>query len=164
MNTGSGTGTPPERQPGGDCVLVSAQAGNEGLQRGLAAGGGRGHPLLELAAAPPGHQAGGRADVPGEGGQFGGAGQDSVQAGLAGGIEVIGSVMIQLGGGHDGVSAETREVVADAGVAAGADLLPQLRSGVQSRTGGSPGSAERANRRTPWSQERKLPWACGRTG
>jgi hypothetical protein len=46
----------------------SARAGDEGLQRGLAAGGGHGHLLLEVAAAAPGHQAGEPADVLGEGG------------------------------------------------------------------------------------------------
>lgn len=46
-----GAETPPDGESGGDGVMVGAQAGDEGLQRRLAAGGGGGHPLLEVAAA-----------------------------------------------------------------------------------------------------------------
>ncbi len=86
------------------------------------------------------HQPGERADVLAEGGEFGGSGQDGVQAGLVGGIEIAGFGRdpggdlaglgrLWSGSGDDGVCAEAREVVADGGVAAreaaGADLLPQ---------------------------------------
>jgi hypothetical protein len=63
-------GTPPEGQPGGDGVLVGAQAGDEGLQCGFAAGGGSGHAPLEVAVAAFGHEGGEGADVASEGGQF----------------------------------------------------------------------------------------------
>ena len=59
-------GAPPEGESGGDGVLVGAQAGNEGLECGLAGGGGRGHPLLAAAAVV--HEGGGRLHVRGDGG------------------------------------------------------------------------------------------------
>ena len=42
--------------------------GDEGLERGLAGGGGGRHPLLEVAAAVGGHERGEGADVRGDGG------------------------------------------------------------------------------------------------
>jgi hypothetical protein len=68
--------------PRGDGVLVAAQAGDEGPQRRIAAGGHVGHPLLEVVAAAFGHEPGERADVRGALGGTAGegtAGRDAVQ-------------------------------------------------------------------------------------
>ena len=75
-------------EPGGDGVLVGAQAGGEGLQCGLAAGGRGGHPLLEVAAAAFGHDGGEGADVAGEGEQLRRGGKEGLQSGLVLGVPV----------------------------------------------------------------------------
>jgi hypothetical protein len=46
----------------------SSQAGDEGLQCGVAGGGGGGHPVLEVASAAAGHQGGEFADPDGDDG------------------------------------------------------------------------------------------------
>ena len=56
------------RQLDGDGVLVGAQAGDERRKHGLAARGGSGHYLLEVAAEAPGRDRGERLDAGGEDG------------------------------------------------------------------------------------------------
>ena len=71
-----------EGESGGDGVLVAAQAGDEGPQRGVGTGDHFGHPLLEVASAALGHQPGERLDVRGDGGQLRAAVEDDLQQGL----------------------------------------------------------------------------------
>src|SRR5215475_10349884 len=62
-----GAGAPGEAEPAGDGVLVGAQPGDEGAERGLAGGEGGVHPRLEqLAAAALVHDAGEGADASGD--------------------------------------------------------------------------------------------------
>jgi hypothetical protein len=82
--------------PAGDGVLVGAQAGDERLKRGFAAGGCGGHPVLKVAAAAFSHQSGKSPDVLGDGGQFRARGKDGVEAGLSSAGRVPGLVMIQI--------------------------------------------------------------------
>src|SRR5215467_7346930 len=66
-----GSGGPGEAEPGGDGIVVSTQAGDEGAGRGLAGGDGAGHPGLgQLAAAAFVHDDGEGADGGGDAGEL----------------------------------------------------------------------------------------------
>jgi hypothetical protein len=48
------SGAPPQGQPGGNGVLISAQTGDEGGECGIAGSGACSHSLREVTAAAPG--------------------------------------------------------------------------------------------------------------
>jgi hypothetical protein len=134
-------GVPGQGEPGGDGVLVAAQPGDKGAQFGLAAGGGVGHPFLQVTvAAPLDYQCGEGCHVRVKGGEFGAGAEDGgelavVVSGKAAGVRHDPSGhfpdlwRLWSRDGHGGGGAQRGQVVADAGVAtavsAGADLPPQ---------------------------------------
>src|SRR5262249_9059588 len=83
-----GGGAVGQRQPGGDGLLVQADAPGEGVQVGLVVGFDGGEPGLECEEAlAVGHQLG---DGPGEGGRVGAGGGEGGEPGLPGGVQAGG--------------------------------------------------------------------------
>ena len=123
-----GAGAPVEGEPGGDGLLVAAQAVDEGAESRLTDGEGGGHPQLEqLPAAPLVHDDSQVADAGGHGGQVGRRSEDRVQAGPVGVVKPVWlghdpgghGTGFRPGRGRDGrVSAET--------IATGSSSSPRL--------------------------------------
>jgi hypothetical protein len=82
-----GSGAVGQGQPGGDGLLVTADAGREGMQLGLVVGLDRGEPAWELlVSGAVGHHLGEAGDVGGQGVDVRAAGADAGQLGVVAGV------------------------------------------------------------------------------
>jgi len=87
-----GGGAAGQGEPGGDGLLVTADAPGEGVQLGLVVGFDPGEPVLEgEQALAAGHHLGEAGDVAGQGVQVRAAGGDVCEPGLVIGVEVAGA-------------------------------------------------------------------------